>query len=76
MIGQAMGSILVCLELLYVSPSLDLLCDTQGLAWGYKFMRFLAPTLILTSYTHYPIISSVSIYLLSLSVFLSPIYFY
>lgn len=58
MIGQSFGSILVGMECLCkVCP--DVYIDTIGAAFTYPFARILGGAKVIT-YTHYPIISSVS----------------
>jgi alpha-1,2-mannosyltransferase len=56
LVGQALGSILVAIECLFLALP-DIWLDTTGAAFAYPVARFLGVPIIAT-YTHYPMISS------------------
>ena len=56
LIGQAFGSIILCLEAFFKCPP-DIWCDTMGYPFGYPFVSILGNLPIVT-YTHFPVIST------------------
>lgn len=58
MVGQALGSVVLGLDALLVSPTLpDVVFDSMGYAFAYPVFRWLGCARVLC-YTHYPMISS------------------